>query len=89
MSARDRLSTPGVWYFTDGMSAGEAAEFAGWLEQLGYSTLWLPDTIGRDPFAHVAWLASQTEQLQFATGIASIFHRHPGPMRQVTATLAE
>jgi len=89
MSARDRLSTPGVWYFTDGMSAGEAAEFAGWLEQLGYSTLWLPDTIGRDPFAHVAWLASQTERLQYATGIASIFHRHPGAMRQVTATLAE
>ena len=89
MSARDRLSTTGVWYFTDGMSAGEAAEFAGWIEQLGYSTLWLPDTIGRDPFAHVAWLASQTERLQYATGIASIFHRHPGAMRQVAATLAE
>lgn len=89
MSARDRLSTTGVWYFTDGMTAGEAAEFAQWIESLGYSTLWLPDTVGRDPFAHIAWLASQTTTLQFATGIASIFHRHPGPMLQATNTLAE
>jgi probable F420-dependent oxidoreductase len=89
MSARERLSTTGVWYFTDGMSAGEAAEFAQRVESLGYSTLWLPDTVGRDPFAHIAWLASQTTTLQFATGIANIYHRHPGPMLQATNTLAE
>ena len=89
MSARDRLSTTGVWYFTDTMTAGEAAEFAQRIESLGYSTLWLPDTVGRDPFAHIAWLASQTTALQFATGIANIFHRHPGPMMQVANTLAE
>ena len=89
MSARDRLSTTGVWYFTDGMSAAQAAEFAQRIESLGYSTLWLPDTVGRDPFAHIAWLASQTTTLQFATGIANIFHRHPGPMLQVANTLAE
>ncbi|MCU0261927.1 MAG: TIGR03620 family F420-dependent LLM class oxidoreductase [Ilumatobacteraceae bacterium] len=89
MSALDHLRTPGVWYFTDGMTAGQAAEFAGRVESLGYSALWLPDTIGRDPFAHIAWLASQTSSLVFATGIASIFHRHPGPMMQVANTLAE
>ncbi len=89
MSARERLSTTGVWYFTDGMTAGAAADFAGRVESLGYSTLWLPDTIGRDPFAHIAWLASQATSLQFATGIANIFHRHPGPMMQAANTLAE
>lgn len=93
MSARDRLtagpSDLGVWYFTDAMSAGQAAEAAGRIESLGYSTLWLPDTVGRDPFAHIAWLASQTSTLQFATGIANIFHRHPGPMKQVANTLGE
>ena len=89
MSARERLSTNGVWYFTDGMSAAQAAEFAQRVESLGWSTLWLPDTVGRDPFAHIAWLASQTSTLVFATGIASIFHRHPGPMAQVANTLAE
>jgi probable F420-dependent oxidoreductase len=92
MTARDRLIGPsntGVWYFTDAMSSGQAAETAARIESLGYSTLWLPDTMGRDPFAHIAWLASQTTTLQFATGIASIFHRHPGPMMQVANTLAE
>ncbi len=89
MNARERLSTTGVWYFTDGMSAGEAAEFAGRIESLGYSTLWLPETVGRDPFAHIAWLASQTATLQFATGIANIYHRHAGAMKQVANTLAE
>lgn len=89
MSVRDDLTTTGFWYFTDGMSAGEAAEFAGKVEALGYSTLWLPDTVGRDPFAHIAWLGSQTTTLNFATGIANIFHRHPGPMKQVANTLGE
>ena len=92
MSARDRLSGPsnlGVWYFTDAMTAAQAADAAGRIESLGYSTLWVPDTVGRDPFTHLAWLASQTDTLQFATGIASIFSRHPGPMMQAAATLAE
>ena len=89
MTLRDDLPTPGVWYFTDAMSASEAADTAGFVEELGYSTLWLPDTVGRDPFAHIAWLASQTTTLNFATGIANIFHRHPGPMKQVANTLGE
>ena len=92
MSARDRLADPnglGVWYFTDAMTATQAAEAAARIESLGYSTLWVPDTVGRDPFAHLAWLASQTRTLHFATGIASIFSRHPGPMMQAANTLAE
>lgn len=86
---RDQLRTTGVWYFTDGMAASEAAEFASRLEQLGYSALWLPDTVGRDPFVHIAHLAPHTSSLVFATGIASIFHRHAGPMKQAAMTLAE
>jgi probable F420-dependent oxidoreductase len=87
--AADKLRRTGVWYFTDGMSAGEAAETAARIESLGYSALWLPDTVGRDPFAHIAHLAHATTDLVFATGIASIFHRHPGAMKQAALTLAE
>ncbi|TFH19878.1 MAG: TIGR03620 family F420-dependent LLM class oxidoreductase [Acidimicrobiales bacterium] len=92
MSARDRLTGPsntGVWYFTDAMSAAQAGETAARIESLGYSTLWVPETVGRDPFAHLAWLGSQTTTLQLATGIASIFNRHPGAMLQAANTLAE
>ncbi len=79
----------GVWLFTEGMSSLEAAELAGRLESLGYSHLWLPETMGRDPFAHAAYLLSQTEKLHLATGIANIYHRHPGMMVQAQKTLAE
>lgn len=84
-----RLEPYGIWQFTDGMPAGQAAEFAGRVEQLGYSALWMPETVGRDPFAHIAFLATSTSSLVFATGIASIYHRHPGLMAQATKTLAE
>lgn len=83
------LSTTGVWYFTDAMRARDAVAFAQRVEQLGYSTLWLPETIGRDPFAHIAMLAEHTTTLRFATGIANLFNRHPGVMGQAANTLAE
>jgi probable F420-dependent oxidoreductase len=92
MSARDRLTDRnrlGVWYFTDAMAAGAAAETAARIESLGYSTLWVPETLGRDPFAHLAWLGSQTTTLQLATGIAGIFNRQPGSMLQAANTVNE
>jgi probable F420-dependent oxidoreductase len=89
MKLEDHLQNLGVWHFTDAMSLVEAEEFAGRIEQLGYSALWLPDTVGRDPFAHIAHLARGTSTLVFATGIASIFNRHPGAMKQAANTLAE
>ena len=46
------LTKPGVWYFTDGMSAAEAADTARRIESLGYSALWIPETVSRHPFAH-------------------------------------
>ncbi len=84
-----RIGTRGVWWFTEGMDVSSAAEFAGRLESLGYGALWLPETVGRDPFAHAALLLDRTERLVVATGIANIFHRHPGVMHQAQHTLAE
>ena len=83
------LGPVGVWCTTDAMPAAQAAAFARRVEELGYSALWLPEVIGRDPFAHIAYLASQTTSLRFATGIANIYHRHPGAMTQAAATVTE
>ena len=90
MELQDHLRALGVWYFTDGMSLSEAEDLVGRIERLGYSALWLPDTVGRDPFAHIAHLAGGTTNLRVRHWASrSIFHRHPGPMQQVANTLAE
>jgi probable F420-dependent oxidoreductase len=59
------------------------------VEALGYSALWLPEAIGRDPFALISHLAARTERLVFATGIANIYARDPVTMNALRHTLAE
>jgi probable F420-dependent oxidoreductase len=83
------LTTTGVWTHTETMSGADAVALAQRIEALGYSTLWLPETMGKDPFALIGMLAANTTELRFATGIANIFHRHPGVMMQAAMTLAE
>jgi probable F420-dependent oxidoreductase len=85
----NRLSTTGVWFFTDAMSSSESGEFAARIESLGYSALWVPETIGRDPFVNCSTLLNATSQLIVATGIANIWVRHPGVMKQASLSLAE
>ncbi|MBX3708050.1 MAG: TIGR03620 family F420-dependent LLM class oxidoreductase [Pseudomonadales bacterium] len=84
-----QLGKLGVWYFLDGMPAKAAAEAARRIEGLGYSALWIPETVGRDPFVHASWLLANTERLVVATGIANIYHREPGVMMAAQKTLAE
>lgn len=83
------LSRLGVWFFTDGMSAKDAAGVAKRIEQLGYSALWIPETVGRNPFVHASWLLANTSTLVVATGIANIYHREPGTTLAAQHTLAE
>ncbi|MEO7430431.1 MAG: TIGR03620 family F420-dependent LLM class oxidoreductase [Acidimicrobiales bacterium] len=85
----ERLGRLGVWTHTDGASVADAEATVALIEGLGYGAVWLPETLGRDPFAHIAHLADSTDTLIFATGIASIHHRHPGAMAQAANTLAE
>jgi len=83
------LGAVGVWYFQDGFTSPEAAEAARKIEQLGYGTLWIPETVGRSPVATAAWLLSQTNRLNLATGIMNIYHREPGVTLAAQNTLAE
>jgi probable F420-dependent oxidoreductase len=79
----------GVWTWIDTMSAAEAADFAARIEELGYSMLWIPEAVGRDPFAILGYLAARTSKLVLATGIASIYARDPMTMRAIQHTLGE
>lgn len=83
------LGRLGVWYFTEGFSAQQTAEFASRIERLGYSALWIPETVGRHPFTLASWLLASTTRLVVATGIANIYHREPGVTLAAQQTLAE
>ncbi|MBV1878260.1 MAG: TIGR03620 family F420-dependent LLM class oxidoreductase [Pseudomonadales bacterium] len=79
----------GVWCGTDAMSADQAAAFSQRLENWGYAALWIPEAIGREPFAHAAWLLANTTKLVIATGIANIYARDARAAASGQQTLAE
>ena len=83
------LSRLGLWYFFDSMPAEVAATAAQRLEQLGYGTVWIPESLGRNPMVFASWLLANTQRLNVATGIANIYHREPGVTVAAQQALAE
>ena len=84
-----QLGKLGVWYFLDALDSGASAEATARIESLGYSALWLPEAVGRNPLTHASWLLANTSELVIATGIANIYHREPGVTLSAQQTLAE
>jgi probable F420-dependent oxidoreductase len=78
-----------MWFFLDAMPAPQTAEFAQKVEELGYQTLWIPEAVGREPFAHAAYLLEKTSRLNIATGIANIWGRDAITMSSASKTVAE
>ncbi len=84
-----KLGPLGVWTFIDIFTPEQSRDFAQKLELWGYSALWLPEAVGRDPFAIIAYLAASTSKLVFATGIANIYARDPMTMTAIRNTLGD
>lgn len=83
------LGKIGVWTWLDHLSAVDAAALARRAEGWGYSALWIPEAVGRDPFSLIGYLAGQTERMIFATGIANIYARDPMATKAIWKTLSE
>jgi len=83
------LGKYGLWFFLDAMPAADTLSFARMGEKLGYSALWIPEAVGRHPFAHAGYLLAQTERMILATGIANIYARDPITMAAGARSLAE
>src|SRR5260370_38098445 len=79
----------GIWLFLDAMGAPDSAEFARQVERNGYKVLWIPEAVGREPFAHAAYLLSHTDRLSIATGIANIWARDAITMAAASMTVAD
>ena len=84
------LGRVGIWTgVLDAVPSAEAQKIAGRLEELGFPTLWIPETIGRDPFVTATRLLSATSSLKVATGIANIYARDALTMANTQRSLEE
>src|SRR5436190_19143227 len=80
----------GIWTgVLDSVSSADAQKVAADLEAAGFSTLWIPETVGRDPFITATLLLSATSTLKVATGIANIYARDPMTMANTQRSLEE
>lgn len=83
------LGVLGVWGHLDSLSAAEATAYVRRAENLGYGTLWVPETVGREPIALLSHLAATTERINLGTSILNIWGRDAQAARMASATLAE
>ena len=83
------LGKIGVWCSTDALTTDQLTELAQRTEQLGYGTLWYPESRGHEAFAIGSFLLQQTSSLILATGIANIYARDATTAKQGQHTLAK
>ncbi len=80
----------GIWQgVLDGHPAGRVREVVAELDEAGWPTLWIPETVSRDPFVSAAVMLEATTDLKIATGIASIWARDAMTTSNVSMTLNE
>jgi probable F420-dependent oxidoreductase len=83
------LGRVGVWGHLDSLPVAAARNYARRVETLGYGALWVPETVGREPFALLGLLAGETSRLVLGTSIVSIWGRDAQSTRMSSETLAE
>lgn len=72
------LGHVGLWTFIlDNHDSTTVRGLAQEVEQMGWPTLWRPESRGRDALISSAVLLDATQQLNVATGIAITYARHP------------
>ncbi|MEV8636642.1 TIGR03620 family F420-dependent LLM class oxidoreductase [Streptosporangium sp. NPDC051023] len=70
------LGRVGIWAGDfDTLSAADVRQAAAAIEDLGYGTLWFPETTGREAMAQAALLLAATQQITVAAGMADIYAR--------------
>ena len=85
----DALGRIGVWGHLDSLPIDAARNYAVRADELGYGTLWVPETVGREPFTLLGLLAGSTRRMALGTSIVSIWGRDAQATRMGTMTLAE
>lgn len=87
---KNSLGKLGLWTFQlDMQPMAEARRVAAQIEELGFRAVWVPEAVGREPFASTSLLLSATERLIMCTGIASLHARSPMTMQAGWKTVTE
>jgi probable F420-dependent oxidoreductase len=79
----------GVWGHLDTLGADAARDHVRRVEELGYGALWIPETVGREPFTLLGMLADATSRLVLGTSIVSIWGHDAQTTRMAAMTLSE
>jgi probable F420-dependent oxidoreductase len=79
----------GVLVATEPFASTELVALAQRIEGLGYESLWLPELLGREPFATAGFLLGHTSRLALGTAIANVYVRDANAMAQARQSLAE
>lgn len=83
------LGPLGVWGHLDSLDADAARAYARRVDDLGYGALWVPETVGREPFALAGMLAGEARTMLIGTSIVSIWGHDAQTTRMAALTLAE
>jgi probable F420-dependent oxidoreductase len=83
------LGRIGVWGHLDTLAVSDARAWARRAEELGFGTLWVPETVGREPLTLLGMLAGETSRIRLGTSIVSIWGRDAQTMRMAAMTLGE
>lgn len=87
--SRPDLGRLGAWGHLDTLSIDEARAYARRVDELGYGTLWVPETVGREPFTLLGLLAGETRRVKLGTSIVSIWGHDAQTTRMAAMTLQE
>jgi probable F420-dependent oxidoreductase len=87
--SRIDLGRLGAWGHLDSLPIEEARAYARRVDELAYGTLWVPETVGREPFTLLGLLAAETSEITLGTSIVSIWGHDAQTARMAAMTLHE
>jgi probable F420-dependent oxidoreductase len=83
------LGPVGAWGHLDSLPVPELGPYVRRLSDLGYGALWVPETVGREPFTLLGALTAHVGEMWLGTSIASIWARDAMASRMAALTLHE
>jgi probable F420-dependent oxidoreductase len=83
------LGRLGVWGHLDSLPIDELRAYVRRADELGFGTLWVPETVGREPFTLLGLAAAETSTMRLGTSIVSVWGHDAQTTRMAAMTLQE